>query len=75
LVALTALVSRLRFFFPALDDRRVQVDRRDFLVGAAPPLQGIETVNMIRKGRMRWLAKADAVGQALFIGALFGLAI
>ena len=30
-------------------------------------LQGIETVHMIRKGRVRWLAKRDAVGQALFI--------
>ena len=36
-------------------------------------LQGIETVNMIRKGRVRWLAKGDAVGQAHFIGELFGL--
>jgi IS6 family transposase len=37
-------------------------------------LQGIETVQMIRKGRVRWLAKGDVVGQALFIGELFGLA-
>jgi transposase, IS6 family len=37
-------------------------------------LQGIEAVNMIRKGRVRWLAKGDAVGQALFINQLFGLA-
>ena len=36
-------------------------------------LQGIETVNMIRKGRVRWLVKEDAVGQAHFIGELFGL--
>ena len=36
-------------------------------------LQGIETVSMIRKGRVRWLAKGDAVGQAHFIGELFGL--
>jgi hypothetical protein len=28
---------------------------------------------MIRKGRVKWLAKEDAVGQALFIGQLFGL--
>ena len=35
-------------------------------------LQGIETVNMIRKGRVRWLAKGDAVGQAHFIGELLG---
>jgi hypothetical protein len=37
-------------------------------------LQGIETVHMIRKGRVRWLPKGDAVGQALFIAWLFGLA-
>jgi hypothetical protein len=30
-------------------------------------LQGIEAVAMIRKGRVRWLAKGDAVGQAHFI--------
>ena len=36
-------------------------------------LQGIETLNMIRKGRVKWLAKEDAVGQAAFIGQLFGL--
>src|SRR5450631_1213372 len=36
-------------------------------------LQGIETASMIRKGRVRWLAKGDAVGQARFIGELFGL--
>jgi len=37
-------------------------------------LQGIETVHMIRKGRVRWLAKDDARGQALFITDLFGVA-
>src|SRR6202049_1375234 len=36
-------------------------------------LQGIETIHMIRKGRVRWLAKEDAAAQALFIGQLFGL--
>jgi IS6 family transposase len=36
-------------------------------------LQGIETVHMIRKGQVRWLAKRDAVGQAHFIAELFGL--
>ena len=30
--------------------------------------------NVIRKGRVRWLAKEDAIGQALFIAGLFGLA-
>jgi transposase, IS6 family len=37
-------------------------------------LQGIEVVAMIRKGRVRWLAKGDAVGQAHFIAELFGIA-
>jgi len=38
-------------------------------------LQGIETVHMIRKGRVRWLGKRDPVGQGLFIAWLFGLAV
>ncbi len=37
-------------------------------------LQGIEAVSMIRKGRVKWLAKGGAVGQTFFIDALFGLA-
>jgi len=37
-------------------------------------LQGIEAVNMIRKGRARWVAKTDAIAQAAFIAALFGIA-
>jgi len=36
-------------------------------------LQGIETIHMIPKGRVRWLAAHDVVGEALFIAALFGL--
>jgi IS6 family transposase len=37
-------------------------------------IQGIETMHMIRKGRVRGLAKQDASGQAPFIAGLFGLA-
>ena len=37
-------------------------------------LQGIETMHMINKGRVRWLAKGDAVGQAHFVASLFGIA-
>jgi transposase-like protein len=37
-------------------------------------LQGIETMHMINKGRVRWLAKGDAVGQAHFVASLFGTA-
>jgi IS6 family transposase len=37
-------------------------------------LQGIETVHMIRKGRVGWLAKGNAAFQAYFIAELFSLA-
>jgi hypothetical protein len=37
-------------------------------------LQGIETVHMIWKGRVRWLSNDDALGQALFVADLFGIA-
>jgi transposase, IS6 family len=37
-------------------------------------LEGIETVNMIRKGRVRWVAKGDVLAQAQFIDKLFGIA-
>ena len=36
-------------------------------------LQGIEAVNMIRKGRIGWLAKEDPAAQARFVGNLFGI--
>jgi len=38
-------------------------------------LQGIETVNMIRKGQIRWLPKNDILGQVAFMVGLFGVAI
>ena len=38
-------------------------------------LQGIETVNMIRKGQVRWIPKGDIVGQVAFILRLFGVAL
>ena len=37
-------------------------------------LEGIETVNMIRKGRVKWVAKRDVGAQARFINELFGIA-
>jgi hypothetical protein len=36
-------------------------------------IQGIEVMNMIRKGQIRWVAKGDTVGQVAFVGRLFGL--
>jgi transposase, IS6 family len=37
-------------------------------------LAGIETMHMIRKGRVRWVAKKDVVAEAQFTAKLFGLA-
>ena len=36
-------------------------------------LQGIQTVSMIRKGIVRWVAKRDVVALANFINELFGI--
>src|SRR5438309_4024302 len=38
-------------------------------------IQGIETVNMIRKGQIPWLAKNDIAGQVAFISRLFSLSL
>ena len=40
---------------------------------AARTIQGIETMNMIRKGQIRWLAKGDIIGQVAFVANLFGI--
>jgi hypothetical protein len=37
-------------------------------------LQGIDAVNMIRKGRVRWVTRHDAIAAANFIIELFGIA-
>ena len=37
-------------------------------------LEGIEAVNMIRKGQVKRLDRTDAIGQAKFVGSLFGVA-
>jgi IS6 family transposase len=37
-------------------------------------LEGIETVNMIRKGRVRWIAKDNVSAQTRFVAKLFGIA-
>jgi transposase, IS6 family len=37
-------------------------------------LEGIEAVNMMRKGQVKRLAGGDARGQAKFVEALFGVA-
>jgi transposase-like protein len=36
-------------------------------------LEGIETMNMIRKGRVRWVAKGDVVAEAQFLAMLFAI--
>ena len=37
-------------------------------------LEGFETMNMIRKGRVRSIAKGDVRAQARFVANLFGIA-
>jgi hypothetical protein len=37
-------------------------------------LQGIEAVHMIRKGRVRRVAKGDCLAAAAFVSELFGIA-
>ena len=36
-------------------------------------IEGIETMNMIRKGQIRWLAKNEILGQAEFVSRLLGI--
>src|SRR5271154_690378 len=40
---------------------------------AARTIQGIETINMIRKGQVRWVPKGDIAGQVAFVARLFGV--
>ena len=42
--------------------------------GALNTIAGYESMNMIRKGQVRWLAKGDIVGQMSFVQRLFGIA-
>ncbi len=37
-------------------------------------LEGIESINIIRKGQIKRLAGSDALGQAMFVTSLFGIA-
>jgi IS6 family transposase len=37
-------------------------------------LEGIEAMNMVRKGQVKRLAGGDALGQVKFVGSLFGIA-
>jgi len=38
-------------------------------------LEGIEAMNMMRKGQVKWLAGSDARGQAKFVASLFRIAV
>jgi transposase-like protein len=42
--------------------------------GALNTIAGYESMHMIRKGQIRWLAKGDVVGQISFIHQIFGIA-
>jgi transposase-like protein len=41
---------------------------------AEPTLEGIEAINMLRKGQVKRLAGSDVRGQATFVASLFGIA-
>jgi IS6 family transposase len=43
------------------------------LPAAQRTIQGIETINMIRKGQVRWVPKGDIAGQVAFVARLFGV--
>jgi transposase-like protein len=54
--------------------RRVRASQRSrSFQSARRTIQGIEMMNMIRKGQIRWLAKGDIAGQVTFISGLLGL--
>jgi len=42
--------------------------------GALNTIAGYESMHMIRKGQVRWLAKGDVVGQIRFIHQVYGIA-
>ena len=42
--------------------------------GAWRTIEGYEAMHAIRKGQIRWVGKADAVGQRQFIHTIFGIA-
>jgi IS6 family transposase len=42
--------------------------------GALSSIAGYEAMNIIRKGQIRWVPKADVVGQKRFIERIFGIA-
>ena len=55
--------------------RRVRASQGFRSFGSATrTIQGIEMMNMIRKGQVRWLAMGDIAGQVAFVGALLELA-
>jgi hypothetical protein len=41
--------------------------------GAVNTIAGYESVHMIKKGQVRWLAKGDIAGQVRFIHQIFGI--
>jgi transposase, IS6 family len=42
--------------------------------GALNTIAGLQSMNMIRKGQIRWLAKGDVVGQIRLIHQVYGIA-
>jgi len=62
-------IRKIKHFF-RLNCRRVRL--ADQVPGGL--LEGIKTMSMIRKGRVRWVTKGDVVAEAQFITMLLAIA-
>jgi hypothetical protein len=49
------------------------VNRYGSFLSAWRTLPGVEAMNMIRKGRVKWLSKGNVLGHAFFIAGPFGI--
>ena len=75
------LLRQCKYLNNVVEQSHRNVKRRTWLAkgyGSLPTawrtLRGIEAMEMVSKGRARWVAKGDAVRQAKFINKLFGVA-
>ena len=74
-------VRQCRYLNNAVEQDHRNVKRRMWLAKgygsiwtAWRTLRGIEAMAMVKKGRVRWVAKDNPAGQAKFIRKLFGIA-
>lgn len=73
----TCRLRRCKYLNNVVEQSHRNVKRRTWLakgygslLTAWRTLRGIEAMHMVRKGRVRWIAKGDPVSQAKFISTL-----